>query len=147
MTLSEIIAKTRRNLNDQEGSIFKQVDIEDYINEGIDRVRSSVYFEDEPYLLVQSATPIYLPQQYHHLLAAYASARLFSQDERHYQSTTFMNEFEVKYEELITKIESGEITVTDSDGETVTADYEDDHVVEAYFYRGEVTDLDEGVDE
>lgn len=145
MTLEAIVAKARRHLNDEEGSIFKAVDVEDFINEGIDRFRSSIYFVNEAYLTTQEQEPVYIPQQYQHLLALFSASRLFAQDERHYQATTFMNEYEVKLEELLTKIESGEITITDSEGTAVTADYEEDYVTNEYFVYSEITDLDEGV--
>lgn len=145
MTLTKLLAKVRRNLNDQDGNIFKQIDIEDYINESIDRFRSEVYFVDEDYLLTGEDEPVYIPKQYQHLIALYATARLFAQDERHYQASTFMNEYEVKFEEMIQSIESGQITITDADGEEVTASYEEDYVVNEYFTYSEITDLDEGV--
>lgn len=142
MTLSKLIAVVRRNVNDPDGSIFKQPDIEYYINEAIYRFQAYVYFADEQSLDTQISEPVYIPSQYHHLLAVYSSARLFAQDERHYQASTFMNEFEVKFEELITKIESGEITILDSLGSEVTADYEDDFVTNVYFSSSEITDLE-----
>jgi len=145
VTLDALLSKVRRNVNDQEGSIFKQVDIEDFINEAIDRFRSNVFFGDEEYLLTQTDEPVLIPKQYQHLLALYSASRLFAQDERHYQSTTFMNKFEVKFEELVTKIESGEIIILDAEGAEVTADYEEDFVVNVYFESSTITDLDEGV--
>lgn len=142
MTLEKLTAIARRNLNDKDGSIFTKDDIEYYINEAIDRFKSNTFFKDEQYLEALDNEPIYIPEQYHHLLAVYSSARLFAQDERHYQSTTFMNEFEVKFEELLTKIESGEIEVTDGSGNVVEADYEEDYVTNVYFDYSEVTDLE-----
>ena len=142
MTLEKLTAIARRNLNDKDGSIFTKDDLEYYINEAIDRIRSHTYFRDEVNLLALVDEPISIPEQYHHLLAVYASARSFAQDERHYQATTFMNEFEVKFEELLAKIESGEITITDGSGVAVEPDYEDDFVENVYFDYSETTDLE-----
>ena len=142
MTLEKLTRITRRNLNDKEGSIFTKDDIEYYINEGVDRFQSSDYFRDEIQLEELIDSPIRIPEQYQHLLAVYASARCFAQDERHYQATTFMNEFEVKFEEMMTKIQSGEIEILDGDGNLVEPSYEDDYVENVYFDYHEVTDLE-----
>lgn len=141
MNLETITTNARRHLNDKEGSIFSKDDLEYFINEGLDRFRSVVYFADEVTLTTLDQSPIYIPEQYHYILSLFASSRAFGQDEREYKATQFMNEFEIKLEELIQKIESGEITVTDSEGEEVTADYEEDYVTNVYFVSA--SDLDD----
>lgn len=81
------------------------------------------------HLLTPTSEPSMLPEQYQHLLAVYAAARCFSQDERHYQATTLMNEFEVKLEEMRSLVESGQIVIVDpTTGEAIEDEYAVDYV-------------------
>lgn len=142
MNLEQITAMARRHLADKDGAIFTKDDIEAFINEGINRFQSIVYFVNEPELTTLDQSPALIPAQYHYMLALFSASRCFGQDEREYKATTFMNEFEVKMEELLQKIESGEIVITDpSTGNEVTADYEEDFVTNVYFVSA--SDLDD----
>lgn len=86
-----------------------------------------------------------IPEQYQHLLAVYAAARCFSQDERHYQATTLMNEFEIKLEEMKSLIESGQIVIKDPvTGEAITDEYVMDYVDLKPYWGKPIVD-DEGV--
>ena len=58
-----------------------------------------------------SDEPIYLPSQYHHLLALYGASRCFSQDEQVYVAEQFMNEYEYKMSEVELLINSGELSI------------------------------------
>ena len=125
----KLVQRVRSLTRDFTESIFREQDIIDYINEAIMRVRQVVpELRDMEKLMSNSHKPDLLPEEYHHLLAVYAVARCFSQDERHYQATTYMNEFEVKLEELQSKIEGGEIVIRDEDGRIVRSDTETDYV-------------------
>jgi len=146
MNLQELIRLTRRNVNDPDGNIYKSEDVTYYVNEGIDRFKTNIYFVNELPLVQPTDVPTLIPNQYHHLLGVYASARCFSMDERHYQASTMMNEFEIKLEEMLTKIESGEVIITDEFGNEVDADYEEDYVVDIYFNRNTITDLETAPD-
>jgi len=151
MTLNELINDTRRKTGDKTGSIFTTSDITYCINEAIDRVRFSEYFADMVSLTTVEQSPILLPDQYHHLLSTYATARCFEQDERHYQSVQRMNEFEFKLDALIAKVEEGTIVISDEDGNTVESTYETDFVENVYYnsrddYDGEETDDDNGLE-
>lgn len=143
MNRLEINRRVRANTRDLSNSIFRESDIIDWINEGIDRIKQLIpEMEGMTYLLESDSIPSYLPSQYHHLLAVYTTSRCFGQDERHYQATTYMNEFEAKLDELKQKIESGDISITDPDGNPVDSGGENtvEYVKDIYFeknYYGE----------
>lgn len=141
MTLLDLITRARRNLNDKDSSIYERDDIVSYVNEAIDRMKDIYVFQNEVYLSDNLDELDIIPTQYQYLLAVYATARCFSLDEQYYQATTFMNEFEVKRQEMIDAIESGELTVTDSLGVAITFDYESDAVENVYFDYGSTSDL------
>jgi hypothetical protein len=156
-----LIARVRSITRDLSSSIFREIDITDYINEGIDRIKMVVpEMAGMLWLYGSSDEPILLPQQYHHLLALYSSSRCFGQDERHYQSSNYMNEFEQKLDEMKMKIESGELIIIDPATGiklVLNTDYAIDFVVtNNYFasrsghidYDGYVLpdDVDEGVE-
>lgn len=147
MQRSHIITRVRSLTRDFSNSIFRELDIIDFINEGIDRMRQAIpELQGMEYLLTTTQTPTLLPEQYHHLLSVYATARCFGQDERHYQASTHMNEFEVKLEELRTAIENGLITIVDGDGNSVTSDLPIDYVDMKPYWNERSIDIDNGVE-
>lgn len=148
MNRNDLVARVRSLTRDLSNSIFRQQDIEAYINEGIDRFRQYITeLTGMGYLNNPSDEPQLLPEQYHHLLAVYSTSRCFSQDENYYQATTFMNEFETKLDELRTRIEGGEIVIRNPDGSIVDRDNRVDYVEDTYFSkRYRKRDLDEGVE-
>ena len=111
MTLKELIDRIRAYTNDSTGSLFTQENIIAFINEGIDRTRRFKVFRDMKHLTSLSDEPIYLPSQYHHLLALYGASRCFSQDEQVYVAEQFMNEYEYKMSEVELLINSGELSI------------------------------------
>lgn len=111
MTLKEMIDRIRAYTNDSTGSLFTQENIIAFINEGIDRTRRFKVFRDMKHLTSLSDEPIYLPSQYHHLLALYGASRCFSQDEQVYVAEQFMNEYEYKMSEVELLINSGELSI------------------------------------
>ena len=134
MNRVELIRRVRSLTRDITNSVFREQDIIDFLNEGIDRfVQSMIEFESMEYLNSQSAIPYLIPRQYQHLLSVYATARCFGQDEQLNQATTFMNEFEFKLGELKEKIESGLITIVDLEGNPVEDKYIEDAVTDVYF--------------
>lgn len=146
MNRLQLTQRVRSLARDFSNSIFREQDIIDYINEGIDRCRQiTPEFDGMTYLLSNSSSPILLPSAYHHLLAVYSSSRCYAQDERNYQASTLMNEFEVKMEDLRIKIENGEVVITDTNGNVVTRDNDIDYVDSSYFYETN-SDLDDGVE-
>lgn len=117
MDRAQLVTRVRSLTRDFTGSLFREIDIFDFMNDAIDRMKQILPVLDlMTYLEADPDEPFALPSQYHGLIAVYASARCFGQDERHYQATTFMNEFEQKMEELKQKVENGEITITDDGG-------------------------------
>lgn len=111
MTLKDLIDRIRAYTNDSTGSLFTQENIIAFINEGIDRTRRFKVFRDMKHLTSLSDEPIYLPSQYHHLLALYGASRCFSQDEQVYVAEQFMNEYEYKMSEVELLINSGELSI------------------------------------
>lgn len=114
MTRLDLIQRVRAITRDLSNSIFREQDIVAFINEGIDRFKQYIpELINMGYLYENTAIPQYLPTQYHQLLAVYCCSRCFSQDERHYQATTMMNEFETKLEELKAAIDGGTVIIVD----------------------------------
>ena len=150
MIRSDLIKRVRSLTRDFSNSIFRQEDIVNYINEAIDRfVQTIPEMSTLGYLLVDSTEPLLIPKQYQHLLSVYSASRCFGQDERHYQATSFMNEFENKLDELKIKLEIGEIKLINpvTGLAVVRGSLATDYVVDNYFYNGRSkhVDLDTGV--
>lgn len=114
MNRLQLIGRVRSLTRDFSNSIFREADIIDYLNESIQRVKQIIPELDKMVdLLSNTDTPTLLPERYHHLLGLYSSARCFEQDERHYQASNFMNEFETKLDEMKASIESGQVKIID----------------------------------
>ncbi len=130
MTRLELIQRVRTITRDLSNSIFREQDITAFINEGIDRfVQYVPELSGMTYLYENIDVPKYLPTQYHHMLAVYSASRCFSQDERHYQATNMMNEFETKLEELKANIDGGNVVILDpTTGTAVAVEYATDQV-------------------
>ena len=136
MNRRQIVARVRSRPRDLSNSIFREVDVVDYINEAIDRVMQIIpQMQKMQHLRANEQVPKLLPRRYHHLLAVYSASRCFSQDERHYQATNLMNEFELKMDELKVAIENGDVIIVDDDGKPVVLDNIADHVHDVYFAR------------
>ena len=148
MNRLQIVQRVRALTRDFSNSIFRENDIVDFINEGINRFKQIVpELDGLEELYTNTHIPSLIPPQYRHLLAVYSASRCFSQDERHYQATTLMNEFEVKLDELKNKIENGEVQIVDDEGNTVTGDVPVDYVnMGPYWGVGTSKDIDLGVD-
>lgn len=144
----KLIQRVRILTRDLTGSIFREHDIVDFINEGINRfVQVIPELKDLEELNNNTDVPSLIPKQYQHLLAVYATSRCFGQDERHYQASNLMNEFEVKLDELKMNIENGTIAILDGDGNVVENDIPIDYVdLKPYWGSGAVVDFDEGVE-
>ena len=65
MTLDKLIKRVRSYTRDFTGSIFRNADVIDYINEGIDRCKSVPALRKMTQLVGGNQYPILLPQQYH----------------------------------------------------------------------------------
>lgn len=138
MNRLEIINRVKKNVFDENNDTFTNETIIDYINEGIDRLKQVITeLNGMGYLISDTQTPTYLPPIYHHLIALYSTSRCFSQDERYYQAVNYMNEFEIKAEELKVKIENGEIIITDEYDEygSEGREYEIEYVIDNYFTK------------
>lgn len=136
MDRMQLVKRTRKNLSDEQNTLFTHDDIVSYINEGIERV-IQVIPELEPMepLHTDGDTPEYFPKSYHHLLSVYATARCSSKDQRHYEAGTFMNEFETKLHSLYTKYQSGEVEFLDEYGFPLEdARRKHEYVINKYFH-------------
>lgn len=131
----DLVKRVRALTRDFSNSIFREEDVIDFINEGIERFQQVVpQLEGLPYLLSNDSEPTMIPSRYQHLLAVYATSRCFNQDERHYQASTYMNEFETKLDEMKSKIEAGEVEIIDPEtGEPVIVEHAPDYVTDTYF--------------
>ncbi len=142
MNRTQIVQKVRALTRDFSNSIFREQDIIDFINEGIDRCKQIIpELRTMTHLLTSQQEIKLLPPQYHHLLAVYSTSRCFGQDERHYQASTHMNEFEVKMDELKTAIANGEIIIVDDSGNAIEIDVDVDYV-DLKPYWGRVREVD-----
>jgi len=129
MNRLQLIQRVRSMTRDFTNATFREQDIIEWINEGIERFAQVIpELKDLEPLLSNSKKPILIPPRYRHLLAVYATSRCFGQDERHYQSTTYMNEFEVKLDELKMAVESGDIVIKDEDGNPIIREHNIDYV-------------------
>lgn len=142
MNRTKLIKRVRSLTRDITNSIFTEDDVIDYLNEGVDRIKQ-VFPElsSMTYLETAESEPQHIPSQYHGLLSLFACARCFTQDERHYQSTQSMNEFETKLDEFKQKVDNGEVVLTG-----ITLVLNEDYVVDNYFNVSAPVDLDEGVE-
>lgn len=137
MNLKNLHLKVRSHARDFNETIFRKDDITMFLNEAIDRIIQVMpQLNNLPYFeLDEDVLPI-LPREYNHLLANYAVARLFMQDERHYEGTTFMNEFEVKLAEFKEKVDNSEIELIDPEtGTPLDMSIPIDYVTNAYFAK------------
>ena len=114
MNQIEIIKRSRNMIRDLTSALFREQDVQAYINEGIERVGQVIpELTIMPLLTTHLDEVIYMPRHYQHLLAIYTASRLCTQDERHYQAGTFMNEFETKLAQLSDDINNGEVEILD----------------------------------
>lgn len=148
MNRLDLIRRVRSLTRDFSNAIFRESDIVDYINEGINRIRQVIpELSGLKELTDNSQSPDLLPSQYHHLLALYSASRCFGQDERHYQASNYMNEFETKLDEMKIGIEEGRIKIIDPQtNQPIKSTYEPDYVTDNYFKTTTLTDFDEGVE-
>lgn len=135
MKLSELVNRVRSYTRDTTGTLFSLSDVQGFINEGIDKLKQIKELEGMNYLSSDEQTPNLLPPQYHYCLAVYGACRCFSQDEQHYLSQTFADEFNGIYTLLELGIKEGTIIIVKDDGTPAKDSYEFDGVVDVYFRK------------
>lgn len=135
MRLVDLVLRVRAYTRDSNGALFTEEDINNFLNEGIDRLRKITELSEMKPLSLSSDVPILLPNQYHHLIAIYGASRCFTQDEQNSMAQVFMDEFEQKLSELEIGIKNGSIIIVDSEGNQVVSDEFDDGVKNVYFRR------------
>ena len=133
MTLNDLVARVRSYTRDTTGTLFELSDIENFINEGIDKLRQIKALETMATLISDEQSVDLLPPQYHYCLAVYSASRCFSQDEQHYLAQTFAEEFNGLYDLIELGIKEGTIVITDSGGNVLNDDISLDGVTNVYF--------------
>lgn len=117
MTLSDLIKMTRVYCRDNNNYMFTEDNIKMFINQGIDRIKQYRLFLTMPHLQYLEDEVTLLPDQYQYLLALFASSRCYDTDERFYEGIQKRNEFESLFAEMLAEIESGNLAISDSEGE------------------------------
>ena len=129
MTRDQLVLRCRALTRDFSNTIFREQDIVDFLNEGINRMKQRItQLKGMDHLVARQQEVNLLPVQYHHLLSIYSVARCFGQDEDHYRASTHMNEFEVKLDGLKEDIENGTVVIVDPDGNVIEGEYKMDYV-------------------
>lgn len=144
MNLKELTSRVRSMTRDFTNEIFRENDIHDFINEGMERIKQTIpELVKMPRLEYQTQIPKLIPESYQHLLAVYGASRCYFQDTQFHQSTVLMNEFETKLVDFRWGIDDGSITLVDEKGKVLKKPYREDYVVDNYFIKRPSTD--EGV--
>lgn len=135
MNRVDLTLRARSLLRDTGNTLFREVDVVNYLNEGIERIGQVIPELTNMNLLDTSMAEVeYLPKSWQHIIALYGAARLATQDERHYQAGVFMNEFELKLELLREQFQNGEVTFIDPLTKLpIIPGYIDDYVRNVYF--------------
>lgn len=135
MNRLQLMQRARSLTRDLGNSFFREEDVVNYVNEGIERIKQRIPSLRQMPLLNDHLQKVdYLPEHWHHLIAVYCASRLCTHDERHYQAGTFMNEFETKLDELLADINNGDEIITDPDGNVVPLKPTDAYVKNNYFF-------------
>lgn len=135
MTLSELVNRVRAYTRDTTGTLFSVNDVKAFINEGIDKFRRIKQLNKMKSLDNEQDVPILLPNEYHYALAMYSASRCFLQDEQHYASQTFMDEFNALFTLIELGIKEGTITIVDEEGNVITDENDFDGITNVYFKR------------
>ena len=133
MTLNDLVTRVRSYTRDTTGTLFELSDIENFINEGIDKLRQIKSLETMANLTNDEQSVDLLPPQYHYCLAVYSASRCFSQDEQHYLAQTFAEEFNGLYDLIELGIKEGTIVIADDGGNPINNDISMDGVTNVYF--------------
>ena len=133
MTLYDLVTRVRSYTRDTTGTLFELSDIENFINEGIDKLRQIKALETMATLTHDDQSVDLLPPQYHYCLAVYSASRCFSQDEQHYLAQTFAEEFNGLYDLIELGIKEGTIVIADDGGNVINDNVSMDAVPNVYF--------------
>ena len=133
MTLNDLVARVRSYTRDTTGTLFELSDIENFINEGIDKLRQIKALETMATLTSDEQSVDLLPPQYHYCLAVYSASRCFSQDEQHYLAQVFAEEFNGLYDLIELGIKEGTIVIVDASGNVLNDNISLDGVTNVYF--------------
>lgn len=136
MNLITLVQRTRALLNDVNSTLFQESDIRSYVNEGIDRIQMVIpELHGIKHLSKNEDVPMRLPSRYHHLLVLYAVSRCSSIEQRHYEASLNMNEFETKLDQLLHEVNCGETEIQDEWGNGIYKGGKAHYVEDAYSNR------------
>lgn len=133
MTFNDLISRIRSYTRDTTGTLFSLSDLQDFINEGIDKLKQINSLENMKYLKDNQDVPNLLPPQYHYSLAVYGASRCFSQDEQHYLAQVFAEEFNGLYDLIDLGIKEGTIVISDDNGNQINDSNIFDGITNVYF--------------
>ena len=133
MTLNDLVTRVRSYTRDTTGTLFELSDIENFINEGIDKLKQIKALETMATLTSDEQSVDLLPPQYHYCLAVYSASRCFSQDEQHYLAQVFAEEFNGLYDLIELGIKEGTIVIVDASGNVLNDNISLDGVTNVYF--------------
>lgn len=134
MNLTSLALRARSLVRDLTSSLFRELDVFAYINEGIERIIQVI-----PELHMMNTLNdhldelYYLPKEWQHIVSIYCASKLCTQDERYYQAGTFMNEFETKLNALKIAFDNGELIIKDPEGNIVDFNKEPEYVTNRYY--------------
>lgn len=114
MNLQELQNMTRVLSRDSNGYMFTNTDVDSFINQAIDRLKQELIFSKMVHLEDNEDVPNLLPEQYHYLLALFASSRCLEIDERQYEAVEKRNEFESLFADLMSEIQVGNVKILDN---------------------------------
>jgi hypothetical protein len=134
MTYNELVSRTQAYARSKSSGTFSSTIIGEFLTEAIDQLRAYSTFKNMPYIVLGGAGLSYLPTEYHYILSLYAASRCFDMDERFFEGTQKRNEFESKLQELIARVNMGDILLYDENGILVTDKTNViDYIVDEYF--------------
>lgn len=119
MKLRDLVYMTRQYCRDNNNYVFTDTQIKLFLNQAIDRIKQYKVFKGMKHLELDEDEPLLLPEEYHYMLALFSASRCYDIDERFYEGVEKRNEFESLLEELISEIQSGNLEITDGDGNVV----------------------------
>lgn len=114
MNIVSLRERSRSLVRDLAGAYFAEGDLRNYVNEAIDRMKQVIpELRGMKHLFGADDVITHIGEEWHHLLAVYCASRLCTQDERFFQAGNFMNEFELKLQDLKNSYDAGETEFID----------------------------------
>lgn len=108
--------------------------LEDLCVRAIDRIKQRVpQLRGMVYLDADTDIPILLPEEWHEIISIFIQKDALEFDDRYYDAKIANNEFEQRLDSLKGLIASGELIITDSEGNEVLVSFTPERVSNVYF--------------